>query len=181
MGEEQVMLWTKQKYSIVLGWFFLMNNVFAAQKDGLLLSPPQNYLLSQVNISFLYQANPMLHSNYEITLSGNGQGEYVLHKASESVRKEFKFSEESVMQLLNDIYKSHFFELSDTYTLKKRVILKSDNQVVTMALKMNDVSSQQFCIQLADYKKCLTVMDEQPAQVVQIINQLVNKVQMLTQ
>ena len=50
-----------------------------------------------------------------------------------------------------------------------------------MALKMNDVSSQQFCIQLADYKKCLTVMDEQPAQVVQIINQLVNKVQMLTQ
>jgi hypothetical protein len=66
------------------------------------------------------------------------------------------------MELINRFYQIHFFELTDSYTEKYMVILKDKSTVATIATKMADSGSTRLCIQLADYKKCVTIVNNRP-------------------
>ena len=79
---------------------------------------------------------------------------------------------ETLVELLNDFYRIHFFELADTYTVKRQVILQDRNKIATVIRKMVDMSSQRLCIGIAEYGKCVTIMDGQPQEASQLVKRL---------
>ena len=79
---------------------------------------------------------------------------------------------ETLLELVNDFYKIHFFELPDTYDVKKQVVLKNNNTVATVVTKQVNVSSKKLCIQLRTYKKCVTIVDNQPVEAAELVKKI---------
>lgn len=77
-----------------------------------------------------------------------------------------------MIELLNDFYAVHFFEISDTFNVKKKVVLKDSQTVTTIVNKEPATESKKICVQLRAYKKCLSVIDNQPLGVSQIVNKI---------
>ena len=69
-------------------------------------------------------------------------------------------------------YVIHFFEIADTFTVKKQVMLKDNKIVTTIVKKESSTNSKRICIQLRSYKKCVTVIENQPLAVAQIVNKI---------
>lgn len=134
--------------------------------------PPLHYQLAQVGISILQQTGHGIPGAYEITIDGDGNGSYVLNRAGEITKTGVLIAKENLIELLNDFYQIHFFELADTYAVKKQVILQENAMLATVARKMADVSSQRLCIELADYKKCVTIVDNQPVEAARLIKKI---------
>jgi hypothetical protein len=66
----------------------------------------------------------------------------------------------------------HFFEISDTFNVTKKVVLKDNQTVTTIVNKEPAIESKKICVQLRAYKKCLSVIDNQPLGVSQIVNKI---------
>ncbi len=66
----------------------------------------------------------------------------------------------------------YFFETSDTFSVKKKVVLKDSQTVTTIINKEPAIDSKKVCVQLRAYKKCLSVIDNQPLGVSQIVNKI---------
>jgi len=130
--------------------------------------PPSQYPLVRVEISIRYQPGRGLQGGYEITIQGDGRGYY----RANAITTELQISDGTIVELLNDFYRIHFFDLADNYQIKKRVVLRDDNLVATTAMKITDISSKRLCIQLADYQKCVTIVNDQPADPAQLINKI---------
>lgn len=134
-------------------------------------TPPDNYLLDQVNISITHTTGHKLPGSYQINLDGS-------LTASRTVDRDktnsISLSKDDFMEILNAFYKVHFFELQDTYTKQTSVALLEDNKIKTYRTKMMDTSSKRVCITLADYKKCITIVNNQPSVLTQVITKIEN-------
>ncbi|MDD2760825.1 MAG: hypothetical protein PHH11_11090 [Methylomonas sp.] len=152
-------------YGLLLMGVTAMSN--PAQAADAKPMPPAQYPLAEVSISILHQTGHGIPGGYEIAIHGNGNG-YKQNTDANPVKIETYISNEILLELLNDFYRIHFFELGDTYLVKKQVLLRDNALVATTALKMADVSSKKLCIQLADYKKCVTIVGDQPVEASQL-------------
>ena len=129
--------------------------------------PPAQYPLAEVEISILHQTGHGVPGGYEIAIHGDGHG-YLQNAGVNPAKTELQISNDALLDLLNDFYRIHFFELADNYQVKKQVLLRDNALVATMAMKMADVSSKKLCVQLADYQKCVTIVNGQPAEASQL-------------
>ncbi len=136
----------------------MLNGVVVAEASPARNEPPRQYPLEQVRISLLHQTSRQLPGGYEITITGDGKAAYV----SKEERKALTLQDETLMELLNDFYRIHFFELQDTYTVKKQVSLLDNRLVSTFGHHIVDMGGKRLCIELADYKKCVTIVAGQP-------------------
>ena len=141
-----------------------MTNNLSANSDL-----PTQYPLKEVLISILHQTSRGIPGGYQITISGDGSSSYSLNGEAQQA---LSVDKKILMELVNSFYQIHFFELVDTYSVKKQVVLKDGATVATVAKKMVDISSKRLCIQLADFEKCVTIIDEQPAEAAQLVKKI---------
>lgn len=150
---------------ITLGVSLMTNNLSANS------AVPLQYTLKEISISLLHQTGHGIPGGYEIIINGGANSFYSRNKETQNP---ISIDNKTLLELVNDFYSSHFFELADTYTVKKQVILKNDGSVVTTSMRLMDIASTRLCIQLADYKKCLTIVNGQPVEVAQLITKIEN-------
>lgn len=131
--------------------------------------PPGQYKLEDVSISVRHQTGHRLPGSYEITISGDGKATRTTDQKQRTV---LALSKDTRLELLNDFYRIHFFELSDTYTRKRYVGLLDDDVVSTFSSRLVDMNSQRLCIGIADYKKCVTIMDGRPLEASQLVKKI---------
>ncbi|WP_026602661.1 hypothetical protein [Methylomonas sp. 11b] len=154
--------------SLLLLGVIAMFNLAEADETLARSAPPTQYPLAQVAISILHQTGHGIPGGYEIAIQGDGNGFYLQN----ALKTELHISSVTLIDMLNDFYRIHFFELADTYQVKKQVLLRDNFLVATTAMKMADTSSKKLCIQLADYQKCVTIVNDQPAEAAQLITKI---------
>ena len=157
-------LWTL--FSTVM---MMPNIAIASEKSSGHSSIPKEYRLEDVKISVLYQTGHRLPGSYRINISA-GKASYVTDRKEKA---DLIIKDKALVDLLNDFYRIHFFELQDTYTVKRQIALLDDRSISTFPSRLVDMGSKRICIALANYEKCVTIMDEQPI----AANQLVNKIE----
>jgi len=127
--------------------------------------PPLQYPLDQVAISILHHTSHGIPGGFEIAIQGGGNGFYLQN----AVKTELQISSNTLIDLLNDFYRIRFFDLADTYRVQEQVVLGDNGQVATRHITTNDASSNKLCVQLADYQKCVTIVNDQPAEAAQLV------------
>jgi len=130
---------------------------------------PAQYPLKKISISISSQAGKDNSESYQILINGNGDSFFRKNNKEKQV---LSIKSETLLELLNDFYRIHFFEIKDTFTVKEQVILKDNKTVTTVFNKQPSMSRKKVCIHLRSYKKCVTVVDNQPSAVAQIINKI---------
>ena len=148
---------------MTLGMLLMANHVSATS------DVPTEYSLETVSIAISHKTGRGIAGGYEIAINGSGSSFFIRHDMQ---KKTIFVDKATLLGLLNDLYKFHYFELPDTYTIKKKVILKDAATLATVATKMIDMGSKRICVQLADYNKCLTVVDNQPADIASLISKI---------
>jgi hypothetical protein len=154
---------------LLTGVVLLVNTAIASQVPS---QPPLQYQLYQVRFSVLHQTGRGIPGGYAITIDGDGNGAYVENGTEEPKVIERKISQALLMELVNSFYEIHFFELQDTYAVKKQVLLKDHSTVATFVTKRVDIASTKLCVQLADYRKCVTIVDGQPVEAAQLAKKI---------
>ncbi|MCK9606104.1 MAG: hypothetical protein M0R33_06585 [Methylomonas sp.] len=144
-----------------------MSNIAEAGDDAT-PRPPEQYRLADVSITIRHQTSRGIPGGYQIALHGDGTA-YLQNTDANPVKTELHNSTAAIIELLNDFYRIHFFDLADTYAKKKQVLLRDDGLVATTVMKMADVDSKKLCVQLADYQKCVTIINNEPAEASQLI------------
>lgn len=130
---------------------------------------PAQYPLKKVLITLSSQSGKNNPENYQISISGNGDSFF---SQNNKPKQPLSITSDTVLELLNDFYAIHFFEIKDTFAVKEQVILKDNKTVTTVINKEPSMSNKKVCIHLRAYKKCVTVVDNQPLAVAQIINKI---------
>lgn len=152
--------------SMILGMGLISNNLSANPHLSRL---PAQYPLKKITISILHQPGAGIPGGYQITISGDGNSFY---NQNSKEKKALFVPNETLLELVNDFYKIHFFELPDTYAVKKRVVIKDNTTVATVVTKQVDVNSKKLCIQLRTYKKCVTIIDNQPVEAAELVTKI---------
>jgi hypothetical protein len=130
---------------------------------------PAQYPLKKVLITLSSQSGKDNPENYQVAISGNGDSFF---SQNNKPKQPLSITSDKVLELLNDFYAIHFFEIADTFTVKKQVMLKDNKIVTTVVKKESDMNSKRICIQLRSYKKCVRVVDNQPLAVAQIVSKI---------
>ena len=151
-------------FSMLLGVFF-SNSVMAKPYSSVL---PTQFPIKKVLITVSTQSSIKNTEIYHISLNGNGSSYF----SKNNEKQPIKVSNDTLIELLNDFYAVHFFEISDTFNVKKMVALKDNQTVTTIVNKEPAIESKKVCVQLRAYKKCLSVIDNQPLGVSQIVNKI---------
>jgi len=138
---------------------------------NILASPylPAQYPLKKVLITLSSQSGKENSDNHQISISGNGDS--FLSKNNKG-KQPLKIANDTLLELLNYFYVAHFFDIKDNYDVTKQVLLKNNETVTTVIKKEPNRSSKKLCIQLRSYKKCVTVVNNQPLAAAQIVNKI---------
>ena len=150
--------------STILG-VFLNNTVMAKPYSSVL---PTQFPVKKVEITVSTPANNKNAEIQHISLNGNGNSFF----SKNNEKQPLNVTNDSLIEILNDFYAVHFFEISDTFNVKKKLVLKDNQTVTTSVSKEPAIDSKKVCIQLRSYKKCLSVIDNQPLGVSHIINKI---------
>jgi hypothetical protein len=148
-------------------WMSLISNNLSANPHSSRL--PAQYPLKKITISILYQPGLGIQGGYKITLNGDGNSFY---SQNSKEKQALTVPKETLLELVNDFYKIHFFELSDTYAVKKQVVLKNNTTVATVVTKQADVSRKMLCIQIRSYKKCVSIINNQPVEAAELVTKI---------
>lgn len=151
-------------FSILIGVFF-GNTVMAKPYSSVL---PTQFPIKKVLITVSSQSANKKTESHHISLNGNGNSYFSKNDEKQAI----KVSNDTLIELLNDFYAVHFFEISDTFDITKKVVLKDNQTVTTIVNKEPAIDSKKVCVQLRSYKKCLSVIDNQPLGVSQIVNKI---------
>lgn len=134
---------------------------------------PTHFPLKTLAITIQYQTAQSIPDSYQLIIDGDGK---IIISRNDKTTQPKPISKDTLLELINDFYQIHFFELSDTYTVKTQVVLQNDGNVAILAQHMTDMDTKHLCIQLADYKKCITVVNGQPASLSSLIQRIENKI-----
>ena len=151
-------------FSILIGVFF-SSTVVAKPYSSVL---PTQFPIKKVLITVSSQSGNKNTESHQISLNGNGNS-YV---SKNNEKQPLNITNDTLIELLNDFYAVHFFEISDTFNVTKKVVLKNNQTVTTIVNKEPAIESKKICVQLRAYKKCLSVIDNQPLGVSQIVNKI---------
>ncbi|OAI01340.1 hypothetical protein [Methylomonas methanica] len=151
-------------FSILIGVFF--SSTVMAKPHSLVL--PTQFPLKKIQITVSSQSNKENAERYQISINGNGNSYFIKNNQQQPLN----VTNDTLIELLNDFYAVHFFEISDTFNVKKKVVLKDSQTVTTIVNKEPAIESKKVCVQLRSYKKCLSVIDNQPLGVSQIVNKI---------
>lgn len=130
---------------------------------------PTQYPLKKVLITVSSQSHKDNSANYQVSISGNGNSFF---SKNNQANQPLNMTSDTLLELLNEFYEIHFFEIKDTFTVKEQVILKDNKTITTVINKEPTMSEKKICIHLRSYKKCVTVVDNQPLAVAQIVNKI---------
>ena len=150
--------------SALLGVFF--SNAVTAKPYSSVL--PTQFPIKKVILTVSSQPNNKNTMGDHISLNGNGNSFF----SKNNEKQPLNVTNDTLIELLNDFYTVHFFEISDTFHVKKKVVLKDNETVTTIVNKDSVIDSKKVCVQLRSYKKCLSVIDNQPLGVSQIVNKI---------
>jgi len=78
---------------------------------------PLQYSLKDVTISILHQPGQGIPKGYQVVIEGDGNSFYTHNNGP---KQTLSVEKKTVLELINDFYQSHFFELADTYTVKNK-------------------------------------------------------------
>lgn len=150
-------------FLILLGMILISNDLSA--------NPPlpSQYPLNKIKISILHKTAPGIPGGYQITINGTGNSFYSQNSHD---KQAFTVPKETLLELVNDFYTIHFFELADTYAVKKQVILKNSTTLATVVTKLTNISSKRVCIQLRSFKKCVTIIENQPSEAANLVEKI---------
>jgi len=152
-------------FSILLG-VFVSNNVLAKPYSSIL---PAQFPVKKILITVSSQPTSGNADIYHVSLKGDGNSFLVKNNEKQPL----KISTDTLIELLNDFYSVHFFEIPDTFHIKKKAVLKDNGIVTTIVNKeLAATDSKKVCVQLREYKKCVSVIDKQPAGISQIVNKI---------
>ncbi|OAI08742.1 hypothetical protein [Methylomonas methanica] len=151
-------------FSMLLGVFF-SDTVMAKPYSPVL---PTQFPLKKIQITISSQSNKENAERYQISLNGNGNSYF----SKNNEKQPLNIANDTLIELLNDFYAVHFFEISDTFNVKKKVVLKDNETVTTIVNKEPAIESKKVCVQLRAYKKCLSIVDNQPLGISQIVNKI---------
>lgn len=151
-------------FTIFLGIIF-SNNVLAKPYSPVL---PTQFPLKKIQITVSSQSNNKNAEFYNISLNGDGNSFFIKNNEKQPI----KVANDTLIDLLNDFYAVHFFETSDTFHIKKKVVLKDSETLTTIVNKESVTDSKKVCVQLRAYKKCISVVDNQPLGISQIVNKI---------
>lgn len=107
--------------------------------------------------------------SYTISINGSGNSFYT-HQNQE--RKTLTLNNDAFLEILNEFYTIHFFDLEDNYAVKKQLIMKDDKTVTTIINKQTKENGTRLCIQLRKFKKCVVIVDGQPVGAAQLVNKI---------
>lgn len=155
--------------SVFSGVIMMANHVMAGEGSPERSELPATYQLEDVRISVLHQTGHRLPGSYTIQIRGDGQA---TQEIDQQATTELTLPDETLVDLLKDFYRIHFFELQDTYTIKKQIALLEDRSIVTSGYRLVDMSSQRLCLAIGGYEKCVTIMDEQPLAASQLVKKI---------
>jgi len=150
--------------SVLLSILF-SNTVIAKPYSPIL---PTQFKIKHVSITISTQSSNKNSDSHHISLNGNGDSYFIKNNQKQPIN----ITSEMLIDLLNDFYAVHFFEISDTFNIKKNVIMKDDKTLTTLVSKESTIESKKVCVQLRHYKKCISVVDNQPFGVSQIVNKV---------
>ncbi|OQW72279.1 MAG: hypothetical protein BVN35_14205 [Proteobacteria bacterium ST_bin11] len=151
-------------FSILIGVFF--SSTVVAKPHSLVL--PTQFPLKKIQITVSSQSNKENAERYQISINGNGNSYFIKNNQQQPLN----VTNDTLIELLNDFYAVHFFEISDTFNVKKKVVLKDNETATTVINKEPVTESKKVCVQLRAYKKCLSIVDNQPLGVSQIVNKI---------
>jgi hypothetical protein len=158
------------KFTLLLSTVLISNLIC----NTILASPyipslPAQYPLNRILITISSQSGKDNSENYKISINGNDASFF---NKNNKEKQSVSVTNERLLEFLNDFYVIHFFEIADTFTVKKQVMLKDNKIVTTIVKKESSTNSKRICIQLRSYKKCVTVIENQPLAVAQIVNKI---------
>lgn len=130
---------------------------------------PAQYPLKKVAISISSKSGTANAETYQITIKGDGDSFFTKNNQT---KQPLSITTDNLLGLLNDFYAIHFFEIKDTFTVKEKVILKNNKTITTVTNNEPIMSHKRVCIQLRSYKKCVTIIDNQPVAVAQIVSKI---------
>ena len=130
---------------------------------------PAQYPLKKILITISNQTNRNTPEGYYISINGNGNSFYTRNNQA---KQDLTVTNDTLLELVNEFYTIHFFELVDNYALKKQVVLKDNKTVTTIRMKQSEMNSKKICIQLRTFKKCVTIVDDQPVGVAQLVKKI---------
>jgi hypothetical protein len=151
---------------MMLGISLTSNNLSAKPHLSRL---PAQYPLKKITISISHQPGAAMPGGYQIIINGDGNSFY---RQNSKEKQALTVPKETLLELVNDFYKIHFFELPDTYAVKKQVVLKDNTTVATVVTKQVNVNSKKLCIQLRTYKKCVAIVDNQPVEAAELVKKI---------
>lgn len=132
---------------------------------------PAEYPLNKIMITVIHPIQQNTPESYRITLDGSGNSFYAHHNQE---KQALTLSNDTLLELVNEFYTIHFFDLVDNYAIKKQVVMKADKTVTTVINKQTKANGSRICIQLRKFKKCVTIVDGQPASAAQLVKKIEN-------
>ena len=153
-------------FLMMLGMSLTSNNLSAKPHLSRL---PAQYPLKKITISISHQPGAGIPGGYQMTINGDGNSFY---SQNSKEKRALTVTKETLLELVNDFYKIHFFELPDTYAIKKQVVLKDNTTVATVVTKQVNASSKKLCIQLRTYKKCIAIVGNQPVEAAELVKKI---------
>lgn len=147
--------------------FLLSANASSATEATTTL--PSSYLMKDVTITLMHQTGHRLPGSYVIKISGDKKATKTVDQTTTQTTT---LTDKEFITLVNAFYSVYFFDYADRYTVKTNATLMETGQIKTFKQKMTDQDSQQLCLSISDYQKCVTIMDEYPKDLKQLIKKI---------
>ena len=134
--------------------------------------PPPRYPLAQVTISLSRPPGRAPGGASRITISGDGRVSATHGRDTEPRSSARTLSAEKLIDLLNAFYRVHFFEMVDSHGVDRTVQLGPAGMVETLATKWMDRGGKRLCVELGDYRKCVTIVQGRPVEAARLAERI---------
>lgn len=122
--------------------------------------PPSVYDLETVRLRATQPSARAGIESRQAVVSGAGQLEWKLGDSLAS----FRYEPDRVIALLNQLYAMHFFGMPERSGTRYSVYLREDGRVATRASKPADRPTVEVCVEIGEFKRCVTsTAESQPA------------------
>lgn len=144
----------------------------AAGPDIKRQGPPSSYRLNDISVRLTLHPGSPAFSTRWINLSA--EGAVLLERDGTTAR--FSYANQDLLNLVNELYKMHFFELPSEYTAEYSIVQKEDGHLATMISSMDDEPSTSVCVLIKEYKKCITYSRKGPLELENLVHRIFSKV-----
>lgn len=135
--------------------------------------PPTKYPLEDVTLSATRQAGNPAFGRRTVSIHGDGRCLVSTTRPVDEVPCR-RLSDEALVELVNEFYRLHFFELRDNYITRRRVFLDNQGSIRASRLRLLDTSSTRLCFRAGDFEKCVTFGKDTPGEFQVLIDRILD-------